>query len=384
MLRSTRFSICLGQPKHYMQPILRSPEQVEKMYPKITRIMLISFLLLTATLAGCLDSITPPNQDDIGNKETLVIAYEVKDDYENPDENPQILADYLANRLNMEVSLYPISSEGAIIEALRFGHADIAFMDGAAAWMGWQQYELEVLAADQKSDGRTYYEAHAWVLNDSEMANAYFDGDESTDPFALMQGKTSCHTGWLKSAGMLLPMGYLIGNNYTTIQGNTEDIASLRDTITYFFNDNASIPESGTPYYGYGGAMKCLSDGTGDVAFAKDSTVEAYCNNDNASENEDWCLEMARYVKLPKFGNAPSHPIMFNPSKINPEKADGVRLALLSLNNDQEGKAILENILNTPGLVETNTEEHLGSYGGLIQNVPGVSSYFNDKFEINT
>lgn len=354
------------------------------MYQKITRILLPTFLLLTATLAGCLDSITPPSQGDIGNEETLVIAYEVKDDYDNPDENPQVLADYLANKLDMEVSLYPISSEGAIIEALRFGHADIAFMDGAAAWMGWQQYELEVLAADQKSDGRTYYEAHAWVLNDSEMANAYFDGDESTDPFALMQGKTSCHTGWLKSAGMLLPMGYLIGNNYTTIQGNTEDIASLRDTITYFFNDNASIPESGTPYYGYGGAMKCLSDGTGDVAFAKDSTVEAYCNNDNASENEDWCLEMARYVKLPKFGNAPSHPIMFNPSKMNPEKADEVRLALLSLNNDQEGKTILENILNTPGLVETNTEEHLGSYGSLIQNVPGVSSYFNDKFEINT
>ena len=105
------------------------------MYQKITRILLPTFLLLTATLAGCLDSITPPSQGDIGNEETLVIAYEVKDDYDNPDENPQVLADYLANKLDMEVSLYPISSEGAIIEALRFGHADIAFMDGAAAFL---------------------------------------------------------------------------------------------------------------------------------------------------------------------------------------------------------------------------------------------------------
>lgn len=344
----------------------------------------LSSLVLITCLAGCLDSVMPPSKDDSDNKERLVIAYEVKDDYENPDENPQILADYLAAELDMDVSLYPISSEGAIIEALRFGHADIAFMDGAAAWMGWQQYDLEVLAADQKSDGRTYYEAHAWVLNDSEMANAYLDGDDSTDPFALLQGKTSCHTGWLKSAGMLLPMGYLIGNNYTNIQGNANDIASLRDTITHFFNENASIPESGTPYYGYSGAIKCLSDGTGDVAFAKDSTVDSYCNNDNASDDEEWCLEMSRYIKLPKFGNAPSHPIMYNPSKLSADKVADVRAALLSLNEDAEGQDILENILNTPGLVETDAESHLSSYGNLVQNVPGISTYFNDKFDIQT
>ena len=342
----------------------------------------LSALFLIASLAGCLDSVTPPDSEN--NNETLVIAYEVKDDYDNPDGNPQILADYLSEELGLEVSLYPISSEGAIIEALRFGHADIAFMDGAAAWMGWQQYDLGVLAADQKSDGRTYYEAHAWVLNDSEMASAHLDDDDSTDPFALLQGKTSCHTGWLKSAGMLLPMGYLIGNNYTTVQGNEGDIASLRETITHFFNENASIPESGTPYYGYGGAVKCLSDGTGDVAFAKDSTVDSYCNNDNVSDNEDWCLDRDRYVKLPKFGNAPSHPIMYNPAIMSTDKATKVRAALLSLNDDVLGMDILENVLNTPGLVQTNAEDHLGSYGGLVQHVPGISDYFNDKFAIQS
>ena len=50
----------------------------------------------------------------------------------------------------------------------------------------WQQYGLDALAADQKSDGRTYYNAHAVVLKDSEMAVAHLDGDDSTDPFALL------------------------------------------------------------------------------------------------------------------------------------------------------------------------------------------------------
>ena len=106
-------------------------------------------IILFSTLAGCLDTEEDEN--------VIIIAYEVKQDYENPDENPQVMADYLAAELDMDVELYPVSSEGAIIEALRFGNAHIAFMDGAAAWIGWHQYGLDALAADQKSDGRTYY-----------------------------------------------------------------------------------------------------------------------------------------------------------------------------------------------------------------------------------
>ena len=32
--------------------------------------------------------------------------------------------------MNYDVTLYSVSSEGAMIEALRFGNADIAIMDG--------------------------------------------------------------------------------------------------------------------------------------------------------------------------------------------------------------------------------------------------------------
>ena len=178
--------------------------------------------------------------------------------------------------MGVVVELYNVDSEGAIIEALRFGNADIGFMDGGAAWVGWKEYGLAAMAADLKSDGRTHYNAHAWVLADSDIAAAHLDDDSSTDPFALLQGKTSCHTGWLKSAGMLLPMGYLIGNGYADVVGDPDDVASLRDTIFGFFSDDASIPDSGTPYYGYGGAVKCLSEGVGHVAFAKDSTCLLY------------------------------------------------------------------------------------------------------------
>jgi len=66
---------------------------------------LISILFLTTALAGCLNN----NDDDkLGS---LVIAYEIQSDYDNIDENPQQLADYLSEELNYDVSLYSVDSE---------------------------------------------------------------------------------------------------------------------------------------------------------------------------------------------------------------------------------------------------------------------------------
>ena len=344
-----------------------------------THASLLIGILLCSTIAGCIGS------DDEGNEPLteLVIAFEIKADYENIDENPQIFADYLSQKLNYDISLYSVDSEGAMIEALRFGNADIALMDGGAAWVGWQQYGLDAMAADEKSDGRTYYNAHAWGRADSEMAAAHLDDDPYTDPFSLLEGKTSCHTGWLKSAGMLLPMGYMIGHGYANIIGDPNDIETLRNTIYEFFNDDASIPDSGTPYYGYSGAVKCLSDGTGDVAFAKDSTVDSYCANVIEEDNEAWCLERDQYVPLPEFGKAPSHPVMYNPELLDSTAVELVTAALVEMSDDTEGSEILENVLNTPGIVATTAENHMSSYSSLVSNIPGISAYYSDKYTIN-
>ena len=374
-----------------------------------SKAIVINLLLITCVLSGCMGG---ENQEE--TQGSLVIAYEVQADYENIDENPQILADYLSEKMNYDVTLYSVSSEGAMIEALRFGNADIAIMDGGSAWVGWQQYDLGVLGADQKSDGRTYYEAHAWVRADSEMADAYLDDNRYTDPFSLLSGKTSCHTGWLKSAGMLMPMGYLIGLGYANVIGDPDDIETLRNTVYGYFSEDSSIPDSGTPYYGYSGALKCLSEGAGDVAFAKDSTVDSYCNNDDPAENEEWCLELDEYVALPAFGRAPSHPVMYNPTVLDVQTRTAVLNALMSMNYetyyvnyttrgdtftgcyditvhvlDEESprntcaSEILQNVLNTDGLVRTTSQNHLGSYSDLISNIPGISAYFGDKFEIS-
>ena len=81
-------------------------------------------------------------------------------------DNPNRIADYLCDVLDMDVTIYDVDSAALAMEALRFGNADIAMnIDGGPAWVGWNAYDLEVLAADTKDD----YNAHAWVLKGSEM-----------------------------------------------------------------------------------------------------------------------------------------------------------------------------------------------------------------------
>tara|TARA_B100000700_G_scaffold330995_1_gene460623 strand:- start:4518 stop:5582 length:1065 start_codon:yes stop_codon:yes gene_type:complete len=306
----------------------------------------------------------------------LVIAYEVKDTYLIWDKNPQDLADRMSEATGMDVEIYSVGNEAATIEAIDKGTADIGFVDGAAAWLAWEVYGLDLLAAETKSDGRTYYNAAAWVRADSDMAAAYLDDDPDTDPFALMEGKTSCHTGWLKSAGMLIPMGYLIANGYAEVQGNESEIDSLRATVHHFFSEDSSIPEGGTPYSSYKGALRCMMDGTGDVALVKDTVYESYC----VKQSNSWCLENnTEVVMLSPWGQAPSHPVLYNPDTMDIETRAIVREALDALDDDAEGVEILEDLLNTEGMVITNASAHLGTYGAAVADVPGIQAFIESR-----
>ena len=327
-------------------------------------------LLISAAVLWALFTVNYDECD--GDEDCIRVAYEVKDTYLVWDKNPQNLADKLSKLTGKKVVVYPVQDETAAIEAVANGNAEIAMVDGAAGWLGYEVYDLGVLAVEKKSDGRTFYNAAAWVRADSDIAAAHLDDDPETDPFALMEGKTSCHTGWLKSAGMLIPMGFLIGNGYADVIGDPNEIESLRATVTNFFSEDSSIPEGGTKYSSYNGALRCMMDETGDVALVKDVAYDLYCSDDPY----EWCLERDEVVMLSSFGQAPSHPVMYDPSKMDSDTVTLIQNALVALGDDSEGREILSDVLNTDGMVIKNAEEHLGTYGEAVSNVPGIQAYF--------
>ena len=46
------------------------------------------------------------------------------------------------------------------------------------------------------------------------------------------------------------------------------------------------------------------------------------------------------------------------------------------------GDSILDEVLNTGGLIAVNTQEHMGSYSDSISNVPGIAAYYEGKYDI--
>jgi len=351
--------------------------------------------LIGASIPGCLftDTVEFNKCEDEDN--CLIIAFEAKEEYKNTEENPQKLADRLEEIMGVEIEIYPVSGPAATIAALEFGNADIGFLDGGAAWLSWNTKGFQVLAAEQKADGRAYYNAVAWVHKDSDMAIADIEDGNSTRALSLMAGKTSCHTSALGSSGMLLPMGYMISNGFIEVVGNENEIDSLTDTVRNHFSEDSSIPNSGTKYYRYIGSLRCLAEHEGGsandyISFAKDPTVPDYCGEDPQS----WCFEgdfsstedfypIGGYAENGEintpFGRAPSHPVMFNPDYFTQSEVDALRDAFSVMNNNSEDLEILDDVLSTPGMTIIGTEEHLGTYGDAVEDVPGIKAYFDEK-----
>ncbi len=322
---------------------------------------ILTLSLLTAIVAAGCTSPASINEAP-GLPSEFVLAFSVKDDFTTFVTKTQPLADWITTQTGVPTRILAVDDESASIVAIANGQAHGAFMDAGAAWIGWTTFGIEAIAADVNSDGRTNYTATAWVRADSNI--------QTVDD---LRGVRSCHTGELKSAGMLVPMGYLIGHDLIDMSGlNMNDIASLQKARERFFSSSVIGG-------GYSGALQCLSTDVGDVAFVKDSTWNDYCAGEKA---ESWCLDRAAFRMLPEggFAQVPSHPVMVGKG-LNEESRAALRDALVALNDNEEGRAILKDVLGTPAIEAVDTAQHLSSYGDALRHVPGITAYLQaNKF----
>ena len=318
---------------------------------------LIVLLFISAGLNGCLGGADEVNRDS--QKVPIVLALE--SDLGNAE---GIIDDSLLSILGVSsefsISTYPVDSEAAKIEALRFGHIDVALVDGATAWMGWKEYGLEVLAAEVDQQGRTHHNAHAWVRSTDPIAIAHLDGDQNTDP-ELFEGRKPCFTGWPDSVGALLPMGFLLGLGYANVMGDPNDVDSLSFTIQGFFDEDSMIPQPGTTYYGSEGSLRCLSEGQGDIAFLTDSAVQEICSDDD-NGGKDWCLGTEDYVMLPTFGRSPSDAVLYNPDSLDEEVLALLSAALESSGPDNPSTEGLSDAGAVTTYIITDSLQHLNGY----------------------
>ncbi|XP_012791641.1 serotransferrin [Sorex araneus] len=167
------------------------------------------------------------------------------------------------------------------IRAISDGEADAVTLDAGLVFeAGLAPYNLKPVVAEyygSEADKQTHYYAVAVVKKTSNFQ------------FNELQGKKSCHTGLGRSAGWNIPVGLL----YWQLPQPHD---SLQKAVASFFGgscvpcaDGKSFPKlcqlcagagadkcacsSHEPYYGYSGALKCLADDAGEVAFVKHLTA---------------------------------------------------------------------------------------------------------------
>ena len=301
-------------------------------------------------LAGCLGGAMDDDGDpDSTVAEEFVLAATVRDDPDDVERDYAPLAEWIASETGVATRIDPVQGDSAAISALATGQAHAAYLSGGPAWVGWQRYGLEPLAVETDAEGRTYYTAAAWVRADSGI-----------ETIADLAGVDSCHTGDLTGAGMLIPMAHLAHEGLVSFE-EEDDVTAIRDAVDEFFGD----PMVGG---GYVGALQCLSQGHGEVAFVRKRTPEDYCGGDDP---ERWCLDVDEYELLTTFTEVPSHPIMASPEATDAER-DLLRDALLALNDDPDGREILHDVLGVHQLTTATSGEHLGDYGELIAILPGI------------
>eukprot|EP00210_Caulerpa_lentillifera_P002389 g2291.t1 len=129
-----------------------------------------------------------------------------------------------------------------------------------------------------------------------------------------LRGLRSCHTGYRKTAGWYMPLGALLSTGLVNDTNEHDDVEDDAETMKSFFGEMCAPRVSGSgpklspknisepwselcticdgdctthdKYYEYEGALRCLMEGAGDVAFVKDATLLDFARD--GADPRDW------------------------------------------------------------------------------------------------
>ena len=259
------------------------------------------------------------------------------------------LETFLENQLGVDVEIVVPTNYETIIEGMRFGHIDAAFMDTGPAWITHQRTGAEVVMAELVA-GKVNYQATVWALADNDSINSLAD----------TVGKKVAFTSITGSSGFVRPMGTLVTEGHITIEG--DDIVALESALKNNF-------ESYTFAGGYKAALTLLLQGEVDVAFGSDIAPQKYLE----------LKDQAKLRAVTTIGPVPSHVVMVS-SDMSDSTKKALVDALIQLNYD-ENNHILTNLYGAESLVPTTTTMHIGEFGNFIDALTGLDQKILDSYD---
>jgi len=289
------------------------------------------------------------SESNISDVDSITIGFIPVEKADELTSKAEVLEKFLESEMGIDVEIVVPTNYETIIEGMRFGHIDAAFMDTGPAWITHERTGAEAVLAELVK-GKINYQATVRTLADNDSINTLED----------TVGKRVAFTSMTGSSGFVRPMGTLVTEGHITIQG--DDIVALQQALANNF-------ESYTFAGGYKAALNLLLNGDVDVAFGSDIAPKKYLD-----------LEDQKKLRpVTTIGPVPSHVFMVS-SDMSESTKDNLVDALIKLNYD-ENNSILTNLYGAEALVPTTTTMHIGEFGTFIDVLTGLDQKILDKYD---
>ena len=293
-------------------------------------------------------NIQVPNLPGVSTIDSITIGFIPTEKADELTPKAEEMSTYLEKRLDTTVEIVVPTNYETIIEGLRFGHIDAAFMDTGPGWIAHQRSGAEVVASEVVK-GKVNYQATVWTKADNDSINSLQD----------TIGKKVAFTSITGSSGFVRPMGTLVANGDVTIQG--EDIVALEAALANTFKEYTFAG-------GYKAALELLLNDNVDVAFGSDIAPQKYLTVEQQSQ--------LRIVE--QIGPVPSHVLVVS-ADMDETTKNMLLDAMLELNED-ENNHILQNVYGAEALLPTTTTMHIGEFGTYIDSLTGLDQKILDKY----
>ncbi|KAL4428192.1 hypothetical protein ABPG75_002281 [Micractinium tetrahymenae] len=307
-----------------------------------------------------------------------------------------------ANSAAVSFSCVAGGSEEGCMQLIANRSADLTTLGGGAMLQAHETYQLEPIAAEFYGElqGANYYSV--------AVVPASFCTAGVT--LASLKGKRSCHTGYRRTAGWSLPVGYLAGAGVMPPVNSDSTVNADAQSVAAFFSATCAPSEDGAltaggkwdgvctactgdcsatdPYYDYPGSLRCMMEGAGDVSFTKHSTAINYAS-DGASK-QTWSTLAKADMRLlcpaggcktlDEFetchvGKAPAYAVMTRADVKGAALGESMQTALQAAGANA---TILAGLINIP-----NTADGF-AFSENAKGILPVDSSFLDFFGANT
>lgn len=214
----------------------------------------------------------------------------------------RLLGDYLAKKTGLPVEFTILSRYGNIIDSFRTEKMDGAFFGSFTGALAIGKLGVLPLARPVNLDNSSTYQGYLFVRKDSGIKTA-----------ADMRGKRMAFVEKATTAGYLFPLAYLREQGITNIE------TFFRERIFTGSHDAAIV---------------AVLDRTADVGAAKHSVYDRVRRENSRVDQE--------LVIIARSPSVPSNGLCVR-SDLDPALKTKLKEALLGLDRDPAGKAVLEN-----------------------------------------